>query len=72
MVLGNSFFSSVAKLSIVIPSTGAFWATFFSSSNVFAFFATKVDLLETKDNSTYGSFSSSNNSSTILLVITEL
>jgi len=36
---------------MVIPSTGAFSATFFSSSKVFAFLATNVELFEIKTRS---------------------
>jgi len=36
---------------MVIPSTGAFSATLFSSSKVFAFLATNVELFEIKTRS---------------------
>ena len=55
-----------------MPSTGAFSATFFSSLNVLAFLAIKVELWEIKTRSIYGSFKSKDNSSAILDVITQL
>ena len=57
---------------MVIPSTGAFSATLFSSSKVFAFLATNVELFEIKTRSIKGSLGSSDNSSAIRCVITEL
>ena len=57
---------------MVIPSTGAFSATFFSSSKVFAFFAINVEFFEINTRSIYGSLGSRDSSSAILLVITEL
>ena len=55
-----------------MPSTGALAATFFSSSKVLAFLATKVEFSEIKTKSIYGSFKSKDNSSAILDVITQL
>ena len=69
----SSFGSMVSpKLSICIPSTGAFSATFFSSLKVLAFFATKVEFCEIRTSSIYGSFKSNEISSAILNVITLL
>ena len=66
------FSFTVPKLSILIPSTGTFSATFFSASNVFAFFAIKVEFWDIRTKSIYGSSKLRDSSSAILLVITEL
>ena len=52
------FFSLKDKSLIVIDSTGALLATFFSYSKVFAFLAIKDELLIISEISTYGSFKS--------------
>ena len=57
---------------MVIPSTGAFSATLFSSSKVFAFLAINVEFFDIKTRSIKGSLGSIESSSAILCVITEL
>ena len=55
-----------------MPSTGAFSATFFSSSKVFVFFAINEDSLLTSWTSIYGSLIEISKSCEIRSVITEL
>ena len=57
---------------MLIFFTGALDATFFSSSKVLAFFATKVELSNISKISIYGSSLSKSNSLAILWDITEL
>ena len=60
------------KSSTLISSTGAFSATFFSSSKVFVFLAIKVLFFLTSIISTYGLFSSNSKIEAIFLLITIL